>query len=77
MVGKATVFIKSKNEEGVLPLRRVANSFINTLDKAFPSGNWGHRMERLIRAAFRVKVSELWEFSGFRICVKLLKRLLG
>ena len=39
MVGKAAMLIKSKNEEGVLPLRRVTNSLIDALDEFFSVGN--------------------------------------
>jgi len=76
MVGKAAMLIESKNEEGVFPLRRVTNSFIDALDEDFSLGNWGRWVERLNRAAFRINVGEIREFSGFRIIVKLRKRLL-
>jgi len=76
MVGKATMLIKSKNEEGVLPLRRVTNSLIDILDEFFSRGDWGRWVERLKVAAFRINVAELWESSGCSILVKLFKRLL-
>lgn len=45
MVGKATMLIKGKNEEGFLPLRRVTNSLIDALDEVFSRGNWGRWVE--------------------------------
>jgi hypothetical protein len=40
VIGKATMLIKSENEKGVLPLRRVTNSLIDALDEGFSLGNW-------------------------------------
>jgi hypothetical protein len=70
------MLIKSKNEEGVLPLRTVTNSLIDVLDELLSLRNRGRRVERLNRAAFRINVGEAWERSGCGILVKLFKRLL-
>ena len=77
MVGKAAMLIKSKNEEGALPLGRVTNSLIDAFDEVFSRSNWRRWVEGLIRAAFRVEVGELWKISGCCIGVKLFKRLIG
>jgi len=45
VVGETTVLIKGKNEEGFIPLWRVADCLVDSLDKGFSEGDWGGRVE--------------------------------
>lgn len=69
------MLVKSEDEQGGIPLRRVTDCFVDTLDKSLTQINWGWRMEGLIIATFRVDIGEGRECSCFSILVELLERL--
>ncbi len=74
MIAEASVLVKGKDEECLVPLWGVADSFVDALDEILTEGDWRRRMEGLVRAALRVDVGELWQFPSACIGVELIER---
>jgi len=73
MVSKSAVLVERQDEESRLPLRRVSDCFVNTLDEVLAESDWRRWVEGLVAAAFGVDVCELRESSCRSVCIELIK----
>ncbi len=75
MIGETTVLVESQDKEGLIPLRRIANRFVDAFDKLLAFIDGRSRMERLIAAALRIYPGELRKFARRGVGIELLEGL--
>jgi hypothetical protein len=71
MVGESAVLVKGDDEQGVLPLRRVADGFVDLIDEFLALADGRGRVEGLVRAALRVDPGELRQGARCGVRVEL------
>ena len=75
MICESTVLVESQDKKSLIPLRRVANRFVDAFDKLLALVNGRSGMERLVAAALGINPSELRQLAGSSVGIELLEGL--